>query len=122
MGMTSNEAAKHVNLEILKEISDGNTDLMVDLINLFIGQVRTFSDQLELYNRKKDYECMAKLAHKIKNSVAMMGIDELSSDMKKLERLAQEGKKTNLYDSFIERFKKISGEAVIELKAILNSL
>ncbi|MGE0079257.1 MAG: Hpt domain-containing protein [Bacteroidales bacterium] len=113
---------KHVNLDVLKEISEGSSDLMRDLIFLFISQIPVFSEQLDFYYKNEDFTSLGKLAHKIKSSVAMMGISELSSDMKKLELLAQDKKDTQKYPEFIERFKRISTEAVSELNDILQSI
>lgn len=113
---------KHINLDVLKEISDGSNDLMRDLIFLFISQVPVFSEQLDFYCKSGDYTSLGKLAHKIKSSVSMMGISELSSDMKKLEQLAQEKKDVTKYPEFIERFKQISTEAVSELNDILQCI
>jgi len=120
--MSTNQETHHVNLEFLKEISEGSSDLMRDLITLFITQVPTFSDQLDSYLNNEDYCTIAKLAHKIKNSVAMMGIDELTSDMKKLENLCKAKPTKEGVKVLIEQFKKISTEATDELKLILESL
>lgn len=120
--MATDQANHHVNLDFLKEISEGSTDLMRDLINLFITQVPIFSEQMELYLKNQDYCTLAKLAHKIKNSVAMMGIDELTSDMKKLENICTSNPDNDTLKAYVERFKKISGEASIELQHILESL
>lgn len=120
--MATDQAAHHVNLDFLKEISDGSIDLMRDLINLFITQVPTFSEQMEIYLKNENYCTLAKLAHKIKNSVAMMGIDELVSDMKKLENICTSKPDKDTVKAFVERFKKISGEASVELQHILESL
>jgi HPt (histidine-containing phosphotransfer) domain-containing protein len=113
---------KHVNLDVLKEISEGSNDLMRDLIFLFISQIPVFSEQLDYYYKNEDFISLGKLAHKIKSSVSMMGISELSSDMKKLEQLAQAQKDTKKYPEFIERFKRISTEAVSELNDILQCI
>ena len=113
---------KHVNLDVLKEISEGSNDLMRDLIFLFISQIPVFIEQLDYYNKNEDYISLGKLAHKIKSSVSMMGISELSSDMKKLEQLAQAKKDTKKYPEYIERFKCISTEAVSELNDILQCI
>lgn len=120
--MATDQATHHVNLEFLKEISEGNLDLMRDLITLFITQVPTFSEQMDAYLKNEDYCTLAKLAHKIKNSVAMMGIDELTSDMKKLENLCTEKPNYNVVKAYVDRFKKISTEASTELRQILESL
>ncbi|NVO10292.1 MAG: Hpt domain-containing protein [Bacteroidales bacterium] len=116
------ENFKHINLEYLKEISDGSTDLVRDLINMFISQVPTFSEQLDNFYQSGDYISLGKLAHKIKSSVAMMGISELTADMKILENIAKEGKSVDNCPIYISKFKNISGEAIIELNNILINL
>ncbi len=116
------ENFKHINLDYLKEISDGSTDLVRDLISMFINQVPTFSEQLDSFYQSGDYISLGKLAHKIKSSVAMMGISELAADMKILENITKDGGNVDNYPVYISKFKCISGEAIIELNNILINL
>ena len=113
------ETFKHINLEYLDEMSDGSLDLKHDLIKMFIKQVPIFSEQLDDLYQSGDYFSLGKLAHKIKSSVAMMGINELATDMKKLENSAAEGREKEQYPIYISRFKAISTEAINELNTIL---
>ncbi len=113
---------KHINMEYLDEISEGNQDLACDLIEMFIKQVPIFTEQLDLLYKNGDYVLLGKLAHKIKSSVSMMGISELASDMKHLELIAREGKEIEKYPIYIARFKSITNEAVNELNDILIKL
>jgi len=109
-------------MDYLDEISEGNQDLACDLIEMFIKQVPIFSEQLDSLYRNGDFVLLGKLAHKIKSSVAMMGITELASDMKTLEFIAREGKEIEKYPDYISKFKTISNEAIIELNDILIKL
>lgn len=95
---------------------------MRDLITLFINQVPTFSEQMDVYIAKREYCTLAKLAHKIKNSVAMMGIDELTVDLKKLEKLCENPANHEDIIAIVEKFKIISKEASNELIQILDNL
>ena len=113
---------KRINMDYLNEMSDGSDDLVQDLIEMFVKQVPVFSEQLDNLYQSGDYILLGKLAHKIKSSVAMMGIKELTADMKTLEIIAKEGKETEKYPVFISRFKTISSEAIIELNDILIKL
>lgn len=113
---------KHINLDYLNEMSDGSQDLVRDLINMFIKQVPVFSEQLDVCYKNGDYVSLGKLAHKIKSSVAMMGIMELTSDMKTLEMIAKDGIDVEKYSVYISKFKEISSEAVNELNNILIKL
>ena len=116
------ETFKHVNLDYLNEMSEGSEDLIRDLINMFIKQVPVFSEQLDNFYNCGDYISLGKLAHKIKSSVAMMGIEELTSDMKQLENIAKDGIDKEKYPNYISKFKAISNEAIIELNGILTTL
>lgn len=116
--MSTQKEQKYINLEVLKEISEGNNDLMRDLIGLFSKQVPVFIEQMETYLSNNEFELLGKLAHKIKNSVAMMGIEVLVSDMKKLEQLTQSNDNTDKIKNKVAKFKQISSEALAELKEI----
>jgi HPt (histidine-containing phosphotransfer) domain-containing protein len=116
------ENFKHINLDYLNEMSDGSDDLVRDLINIFIKQVPVFTEQLDSYYQSGDYYSLGKLAHKIKSSVAMMGINELKTDMKTLEHFAKEGKNAEKYPVLISKFKVISKESIVELNNILIKL
>lgn len=116
------EKFKHINMDYLNEMSDGSQDLVRDLISMFIKQVPVFSEQLDNLYQCGDYISLGKLAHKIKSSVAMMGISELTTDMKTLEFIAKEGKEKEKYPVYISKFKTISSEAIIELNDILIKL
>ena len=109
-------------MDYLNEMSEGNQDLVRDLIEMFIKQVPIFSKQLDDLYQCGDNILLGKLAHKIKSSVAMMGIKELTSDMKTLEIIAIEGKEIEKYPVYISKFKSISNEAIIELNDILIKL
>jgi len=113
---------KHINMDYLNEMSDGSSELVRDLINMFIKQVPIFSEQLDICYQNRDYISLGKLAHKIKSSVAMMGIMELTSDMKTLEGIAKDGVDVEKYPTYISKFKIISSEAIIELNNILIKL
>ena len=109
-------------MDYLDEISEGNQDLACDLIEMFIKQVPIFTEQLDDLYKNGDFILLSKLAHKIKSSVAMMGISELTTDMKTLEFIAKEGKEVEKYPIFISKFKTISNEAINELNDILIKL
>jgi len=109
-------------MDYLNEMSDGSQDLVRDLIAMFIKQVPVFSEQMDNLYQCGDYVSLGKLAHKIKSSVAMMGINELTTDMKTLEFIAKEGRETEQYPVVISKFKTISSEAIVELNDILIKL
>lgn len=113
---------KYINVDNIKEYSDGSTDLIKELVELFIQQVPVFYSQMVNYHNLGEYELLGKLAHKIKNSVAMMGIAELTSSMGSLELLAQNKSEVESYADLIKCFNDISTQAIDELKFFVSTL
>ena len=113
---------KHVNIDQLNEMAEGSHELIHDLIYLFFKQVPVFSEQLDTLYQNGDFLALGKLAHKIKGSVAMMGMSELAESMKELEHLAKENVHAEKYPALIEKYKSVSAEAIEELKDIINRI
>lgn len=103
-------------------MSEGSEELMVELISMFLKQVPLFQEQLKMLYDQKEYVALGKLAHKIKGSVAMMGITELATDMKTLEDTAKQEVEVEKYPILINKFNRVSAEAVTELTQVLNNL
>lgn len=81
---------KYINLHYLNSITDGDKDLIKELIAIFIEQIPEFRDGLNESFEQKDWNKIAAIAHKAKSSVISMGMDELGNkDLKNLELLAK---------------------------------
>jgi HPt (histidine-containing phosphotransfer) domain-containing protein len=70
---------------------------------------------MKLFLEQKNYLSLGMLAHKAKSSVAIMGMSDLATILKTLELQAKEGKEIEKYQSYIDRFKNDTTEAVKEL-------
>ena len=109
-------------LTYLREMSGGNTELVLEMIGIFRNQVVEFATEMEDLLKKKQYELLGKLAHKAKSSVAIMGLNELASDLKQLENNARESKNPESYPELIEKFKRETAEAVKELNIVAKNI
>jgi HPt (histidine-containing phosphotransfer) domain-containing protein len=105
-------------LSYLKEMSGGNKELVLEMITIFREQVSEFSMEMDRHMANRDYDSLGKLAHKAKSSVSIMGLQDLAVDLKDLENFAREGKKTESYAGFIEKFKQVSAIALQELEVV----
>ncbi len=84
-------ASSYVNLSYLEEISANNQEFIRDMIKLFIRQTPPFIEQFKVACQTADWENIRYLAHKMKSTIATVGINELESVMNQLETLgAQE--------------------------------
>lgn len=103
-------------LSYLEAMTEGDKGLIKEMIAIFSTQVEEYGTHMQKHVDEKNWSELSKLAHKAKSTVAIMGMKKLSEEMKKLERLAKEGKATESYSSFIDKFARECKEAVVELQ------
>jgi len=104
-------------LTYLLSMADGNNDLMLEIIDIFVVQVEEFWIEMQGLYDKKDYDSLGKLAHKAKTSVAIMGMEPMSKKLKELEIWCQEEKNTELYQEIISNFKS---ECIIVIQELIE--
>ncbi len=107
-----------IDLTYLKEISNGNKDLITDLIEMFFEQIPEYQKLMNNYYRKKEWVSLGRIAHKAKSAILMIGMEGLASDLKKLEENAKEGIIINEYKEIIAKFVRESNTAIKELQEI----
>lgn len=107
-----------INLDYLNEISDGNTDLIDDLIEMFFQQIPDYQKLLKDFYSKKDWFSLGRIAHKAKSAILMVGMHDLARELKKLEENAKEGKNIHEYQEIIAKFVRESDIALQELLSL----
>lgn len=105
----------YTNLTYLTSLSKGNTEFTKKLINTFIttanGDIEKFNQFLE----KKDYEGIGNIAHKMKPSLQLMGIESLQQPVAELETFARENINT-------EKIPQLVAEVINVLKLSIDEL
>jgi HPt (histidine-containing phosphotransfer) domain-containing protein len=109
-------------LTYLKNMSAGNKELVLEMIEIFKQQVAEFNEQMNLLYNKKDFENLGKLAHKAKSSISIMGLHDLAKDLKTFENIAKAGIETEKYTKFMEKFRDETSEAVSELDQVASNI
>jgi len=80
-----------INLTYLESISEGDSEIIKELINIFIEQMPEFYDGFAESFEKKEWDKVAALAHKAKSSVLSMGMEELGNKhLKNLELICKQ--------------------------------
>ena len=103
-------------------MSGGNPEIIKEMINIFIEQTEEYIVDMQKFLDEKDYLQLGKLAHKAKSSVAIMGMNDLATDLKTLELLAKDSKDIETYPKYVNDFVQISTQAISELKELLPKL
>jgi HPt (histidine-containing phosphotransfer) domain-containing protein len=109
-------------LTYLKNMSAGNKELVLEMIEIFKQQVGEFTEQMNDLYQKNDFENLGKLAHKAKSSISIMGLHELAKDLKTFENIAKAGIETEKYPYFIAQFRDETSEAVAELDQVASNI
>ncbi len=104
------------NLSYLESMTEGNKELIAELIGIFSTQVVEYSEQMLSLFKDKNWSELSKMAHKAKSSVAIMGMKDLSDELKRLEIMARKGEDEDSYEAIIDHFAAECKEAVSELQ------
>ncbi|MEA1876138.1 MAG: Hpt domain-containing protein [Bacteroidota bacterium] len=94
----------YADLTYLESMSMGSQEMVNEMIQIFLDQIPEFTDGLKDNLTKEDFIALGALAHKAKSSVAVMGMDELSETLKKLEVKAKAGEDADSYPELINTF------------------
>jgi HPt (histidine-containing phosphotransfer) domain-containing protein len=111
-----------IDLTYLKNMSGGDKELILEMIEIFKAQVNEFTKGFDEHYRKKEFELLGRLAHKAKSSISIMGLNDLAGELKDFENLAKAGEEIERYPSFITNFKKQTSEAIDELDEVIKNI
>lgn len=106
---------RFINTEYLDSVSGGDPDLTSEIVSIFKEQVAEAYSEMKKLNASMEYNALGLLAHKIKSSVSIMGMNDLAMLLKTFELETRDGKNSEKYASYIERFKSETENAVKEL-------
>lgn len=112
---------KFINLEYLNSVSGGDNEFISELVVLFKNQAVEMYKEMKIHLSGNNYTLLGFLAHKAKSSVSIMGMTDLAQMLKTFEYQAKEGKDSELYESYILRFKTETEGAIAELEDLVSN-
>lgn len=108
------KANKHIDLEYLKQISNGSNEFVIQMITVFTEEIPGEIENLQKHLKNKDWKSLRATAHKMKPSFSFMGVKELEGMIHSVEEF-DEVKPDQLF-SVIENIRSITAEVVQELQ------
>ncbi len=111
---------KIVDLTYLKSMSEGNDELIKEMIDIFKKQIPEFLTEINSFYEQGKFESLGALAHKAKSSVYIMGMSDLAAKLKDFELLAKKGEKQETYPNYIKEFEKSCAAAIDELDQLFS--
>lgn len=112
----------YTDLNYLKTITEGNKEIVREMIEMFILQVPDFIKNLNSLYQSGQYLALGKEAHKAKSSLQIMGMTDLEKEMKRFQLKTIEGVDVESYPEHIRNFEIQCEAAIKELQAELASL
>ena len=109
-------------LTYLKEVSKGNNDFMLEMINIFLSKTPETLKLLENYIEEKNWEQVGFFAHKLKATYAYMGMLDLKEDLIKIEKSAKNMDGIEQIPEIYTKLKSSTAPALTEIEKIKNTL
>ncbi|GGC33986.1 hypothetical protein GCM10011386_27600 [Parapedobacter defluvii] len=85
----SNINFEYANMDYLQDLSGGNTQLIKEILQLFIKQTPPDIALLASYLEQGDWEKAYKQAHHIKPTLAYVGANGIRAELQEIETLAK---------------------------------
>ncbi len=112
----------YTDLSYLKEITGGESSIVIEMVEMFLAQVDEFKTNLNQHLNDKNWVDLGKEAHKAKSSVLIMGMEDLGKNLKHLQLLTEEEKEIETYPDYVKMFIEQCDAAVIELQEEMKNL
>jgi HPt (histidine-containing phosphotransfer) domain-containing protein len=111
---------KFINIEYLDSVSGGDNTIIKEIVEMFREQSVEIYNEMNSRLASGDYNTLGLLAHKAKSSVAIMGMNDLAAMLKTFELQAREAHEVSSYHGYIERFRKETDAALVELDDLIQ--
>jgi len=104
-----------IDLSYLEEIANGNTDFIVEMIDLFLQQAPESLAAIQGKIEKKDFQAAGSMAHKLKPTFAMIGVLAGRELAERIEKSARGAFELQMLPELVDELKTISIMAVQKL-------
>jgi len=111
-----------INLTYLREMASGDIGFMEDIIDMFIRQTPENLTKLQEYTTNRQWAEVKSLAHKMKSSVILVGIQELEEIFIQLQKEAVGAHPEEVVPDLVKRAQDLCNVAITELQAELKVL
>ena len=109
-------------LTYLREMSAGNKDLVLEMIDIFKTQVAEFKVEMKKNYDNGEWVNLGKLAHKAKSSISIMGLEDLAIELKWLETDSKADCQTEKYPQILQHFNEETDVVLEELDEVVQNI
>jgi len=112
----NNEVAV-VDLSYLRKVSNNNEQFIKEIVSAFLESMPTTVSDIEAQLVKKDWDQLARVVHKIKPTITLMGIHHLKDKIILLEREARNGQDEHTIQALASEVSKFLTHAIESLRS-----
>lgn len=105
---------KHIDLEYLKQISNGSNEFVFQMITVFSDEIPGEINNLEKHLKNKDWKALRATAHKMKPSYSFMGVKQLEEMIHSVEEFSED--KQDQLPALVQSIRSITEEVIKELQ------
>lgn len=113
---------KYINLDYLRELSDGDEEFIKDMIQTFLINVPNYIHDFRKLKFNRDCAGMQSFAHKSKATFMFMGLEALSYDAALIEKKCKEGDMDSDVEILLNKMEPAFITVVRELQHALKSI
>lgn len=107
---------KHIDLDYLKQISNGSNEFIYQMISVFSEEIPVEIENIEKHLENKDWKSLRATAHKMKPSYSFMGVKELEDLVHSVEEFSSTETNLDQLPGLVARIRSITAEVIEELK------
>lgn len=111
-----------IDLTYLKRVADNDNETILEMIEIFKEQCIEFKEEFQTLFDNNNYPELSLLAHKVKSSVAIMGMIDFSNELKIFEKLTKDGIEQVTYEMYVNNFISTFNKTLIEIEEIKLNL
>ena len=96
-----------IELSYLKEVASDNTEFIIEMIDIFLAQTPDYVQSLSTAVETSNWSKIAEMAHKIKPTLAFMGVNEARDKMASIETRARDKES---YEEIVADFRDLKSD------------
>lgn len=112
---------KIMNLDLLSRTVNGNKKVIVEIMNVFLeqlpGDIAAINEAVE----KTDFLAVKRQCHKMKSSVAIMGMDVLVTLLEEMETLGNKAENMERIEELCSQVNNLAEKAIQEVKEEISN-
>ena len=112
---------RYIKTAQVEEISGGDKDFLIELTDIFLGQIDDFTSKMADALQNKNWDKLGKEAHTAKSSAMTFGMDETGKLLKEIQLQCEANELENVPQTVYDSINQLNG-AIPELKEFKKSL